>query len=196
MIQYIKGVLTYKNESFIVVENQGMGYKVFVPSNSIFYTKDEGEEITVHTVMIFKEDDVSIYGFEDMEAIELFNKLITVNGVGAKAAMAIFSTMSCSDIKKAIVYEDVAMITKANGIGKKTAQRIVLDLKDKFENVTYGGYDVPAQTFVKKSGNRDEAIDALMELGYSKVEATEAIGRIQDDDLSVEEYIKLGLRGF
>lgn len=196
MIQYIKGMLTYKNESFIVVENNGMGYKIFVPSNSIFYTKNEGEELTVFTVMIFKEDDVSIYGFENMEAIELFNKLITVNGVGAKAAMAIFSAMSCDDIKKAIVYEDVAMITKANGIGKKTAQRIVLDLKDKFENVTYGGYDMPEQTFVKKSSARDEAVNALMELGYTKIEATEAIGRIEDDSLSVEEYIKLGLRGF
>lgn len=196
MIQYIKGVLAYKSDSFIVVENNGMGYKVFVPSNSIFYTKNEGENLTVYTVMIFKEDDVSIYGFENMEAIELFNKLITVNGVGAKAAMAIFSAMSCNDIKKAIVYEDVAMITKANGIGKKTAQRIVLDLKDKFENVTYGGYEIPEQTFVKKSGARDEAINALMELGYSKIEATEAIAKVQDEDLSVEEYIKLGLRGF
>lgn len=196
MIQYIKGNLTYKSDSFIVVETGGIGYRIFVPSNSRFFMVEEGQMVTVHTVMIFKEDDVSIYGFEDMESIDLFNKLVTVNGVGAKAAMAIFSAMSCNDIKKAIVYEDIAMITKANGIGKKTAQRIVLDLKDKFENVTYGGYDVPQVATVKITDARAEAVSALMELGYSKIEATEAIGRVEDDDLSVEDYIKRGLRGF
>lgn len=196
MIQYIKGNLTYKADTFIVVETGGIGYRVFVPSNSGFFMVEEGMPVTVHTVMIFKEDDVSIYGFEDMESIDLFNKLVTVNGVGAKAAMAIFSAMSCSDIKKAIVYEDIAMITKANGIGKKTAQRIVLDLKDKFENVTYGGYDIPKVATVKITDSRAEAVSALMELGYSKVEATEAIGKVEEDDLSVEEYIKRGLRGF
>ncbi|MDF3003461.1 MAG: ruvA, partial [Bacillota bacterium] len=131
MFHYIKGVAAMRFEGGIVIETGGIGYEIFVPDNSPVYLAESGQTVMVYTVMAVREDDVSLYGFHDKETLELFKKLITVNGVGAKAAMSILSIMPAGEIKKAIVFEDAAALTKANGIGKKIAQRITLELKDK-----------------------------------------------------------------
>lgn len=192
MFHYIKGNVTMKFEGGVVIETGGIGYEVFVPDNSSVYLVDSTEVVLIYTVMILREDDVSLYGFHDKDALDLFRKLMTVNGVGAKAAMAILSSMPVGEIKKAIVFDDTATLTKANGIGKKIAQRITLELRDKMGAV--GGLAEAAEKIVSDSG-KTEAINGLISLGYSRSEAVSAIAVITEDDLSAEDYIKRALKG-
>jgi len=192
MFHYIKGNITMKFEGGVVVESGGIGYEVFVPDNSAVYLADSKETVLVYTAMIVREDDVSIYGFHDKESLDLFRKLMTVNGVGAKAAMAILSAMPVGEIKKAILFDDAATLTKANGIGKKIAQRITLELKDKMGAV--GGLAEAAEKVIADSG-KTEAINGLISLGYSRSEAVSALAGVTEDDLTTEEYIKRALKG-
>jgi Holliday junction DNA helicase RuvA len=192
MFHYIKGNVTMKFEGGVVIETGGIGYEVFVPDNSPVYLSESRDTVLVYTAMIVREDDVSIYGFHDKEALDLFRKLMTVNGVGAKAAMAILSSMPVSEIKKAIVFDDAATLTRANGIGKKIAQRITLELKDKMGAI--GGLAEAAEKVIYDSG-KTEAINGLISLGYSRSEAVSALAGITEDDLTTEEYIKRALKG-
>ena len=196
MIHYIKGTMTMKFNGGVVVETGGIGYEVFVPENSAAYLKNDGDDIMFYTVMQVREDDVSLYGFTEREAMDIFNKLITVSGVGAKAAMAILSAMPLHEVKQAIIFEDAASLTRANGIGKKTAQRVVLELKDKIgsaEDIAPAapgtGGSVPAA-----NDEKTEAINALVALGYSKNEAVNALARVNGTDLTTEDYIKEALK--
>ncbi len=191
MLHYIKGTVAMRFTGGIVIENNGIGYEIYVPDNSALYLLDAGETASVYTAMIVKEDDISLYGFSDEEAIGLFRKLMTVSGVGAKAAMALLSALTIGELKKAIAFEDAMTLTKANGIGKKTAQRIVLELKEKIGGVTEleNAVDV-----VSGDNARTEATNGLIALGYSKGEAVGAIASIEETDLSVEAYIKIALK--
>lgn len=192
MLRYIKGNITMKYEGGIVVENGGLGYEIAIPENSALYLAKAEDTVLVYTAMIVKEDDVSLYGFADQESLELFRKLITVSGVGAKGALALLSSMPLPELQKAIVYDDAVSLTKANGIGKKTAQRIVLDLKDKLGAVSdLGSVQIAG---VESVSAKSEAITALISLGYSKSEAVSALAGVDDETLSAEEYIKRALR--
>ena len=184
----------------MIIDVNGIGYKVTVPMSSPLYLKVPGDDIMIFTVMVVREDDMSLYGFEDEKSLDLFNKLTSVSGIGAKAAIAIFSALTRDEIINAIVLEDATTLTKANGVGKKTAQRVVLELKDKFDYEK----DVNLQLATgKESGvihgngaddkNRKEAIEALMELGFTKAEAKDKVESISDENLSVEDYIKKAL---
>ena len=196
MLHYIKGILAMKMASEIVVEAGGLGYEITVPANSSVYLAHEGDEVTVYTAMMVREDDVSLYGFGDKNELDTFRKLITVSGVGAKAAIAILSAMPLHEVHQAIVLEDAKSLTRANGIGKKTAERIVLELKDKFGSIEEAalpqGVEVAAVSAA--SDNRTEAVNALMALGYTKGEAVNAMAMVKDADLTVEEYIKQALK--
>ena len=196
MLHYIKGKLALKIDGGVVVENGGIGYEINVPDNSSVYLASEGENVTLYLSMIVREDDVSLYGFAEKEGLALFKQLITVNGVGAKAAMAVLSIAPVGEIKRAIAFEDDAFITRANGVGKKTAQRIVLELKDKMGTIESGSSVTVSEVAVAVSASdqRNEAVSALMALGYSKMEASNAIGAIAEQNLSSEEYIKLALK--
>ncbi len=193
MFRYIKGTIEMKLAQSVVVECGGVGFEMAVPQNSRLYLAPEGSEVTVFTYMSVREDDISLFGFDDEDGLLLFEKLITVNGIGAKAAMAILSAMPASEVKKAIVFEDADMLTRANGIGKKTAQRIVLELKDKMKDITVE--DLPGADIAPASSSSDkqQATDALMALGYSRTEAAAAIVGAEDG-LSVEDYIKIALK--
>lgn len=186
-----------KLESGIVVEAGGLGYEISVPANSSVYLAREGEEITVFTAMMVREDDISLYGFGEKAALDTFNKLITVSGVGAKAAIAILSAMPLAEVRQAIVLEDAKALTRANGIGKKTADRIVLELKDKFGQIEdvqiTEGFDAAASAD-GAADTRAEAVSALIALGYSKGEAVNALAAVKETDLTVEEYIKQALK--
>ena len=198
MIGFIRGELAEKGDGYIIVDVNGVGYEIFVPANSRAYLSEEGREVMVYTAMMVKEDDVSLYGFMRKGELDAFRKLITVNGVGAKAAISILSSFTLEQIQQAIAFEDVKTITKANGIGKKTAERIVLELKDKFgaaaaqeafQEAT--GSDVGADVV---SDGRSEAVSALMALGYTRGEAMSALSSVEDSDLTAEDYIKRALR--
>lgn len=197
--------MTFENS--IIVENaSGIGFEIFIPAGSPLYRYGEGEEIMVYTSMAVKEDDISLYGFHNREALELFELLITVNGIGAKAAMAILSALSPEELRRAILFEDAKEISRANGVGKKTAERVILELKEKVGKMSGGAGDgvLPAE-LAGGSGsaggaagaggdNRVEAINALIALGYSKAEAFSAISSVPEEGLSCEEYIKKALK--
>ncbi len=198
MIGYLIGIITMKTDTGILVETGGIGYEIMVPGNSRLFLEKDGAEVKVYTAMIVREDDISLYGFSEMGSLQLFKKLITVSGVGAKAALAILSALSVEEIRRAIVFEDPTMLTRAQGIGKKTAQRIVLDLKDKLgqlepltEDEKGFGLDF---TDTEMNNPRTEAIAGLTALGYSRGEATSALAAIADNDLSAEAYIKQALK--
>lgn len=201
--------MTFENS--IIVENaSGIGFEIFIPAGSPLYRYGEGEEIMVYTSMAVKEDDISLYGFHNREALELFELLITVNGIGAKAAMAILSALSPEELRRAILFEDAKEISRANGVGKKTAERIILELKEKIGKMVDGlnGNGLTAELGGGAGGagtggaggegaaadNRVEAINALMALGYSKAEAFSAISQVPEDGLSCEDYIKKALK--
>lgn len=143
--------------------------------------------------MMVREDAMSLYGFSNKDERRLFELLITVNGVGAKAGMSIMSTLSPTELKLAIAAGDAKAISAANGIGKKTAERIILELKDKVEMPTSlpEMEGVVAATY---SDERNEAVNALIALGYSKNEAASAIGSVAENGLTCEEYIKKALK--
>ena len=194
MLHYIKGVISETMPGMVCIENQGIGFEVNVPDGSAAFLAREGEVVTLYTAMLVREDDISLYGFSDRESLAFFRLLMTVSGVGAKAALSILSALPVRELKKAILFEDVNAITKAQGVGKKIAQRVVLELKDKIDSTDAGfeGY-VPEKTVVPGSA-KEEAAAALMSLGYSRTEAMSALVGITDEGLTAEEYIKRALR--
>ena len=202
MIKYIKGYYAMTLSGGIVMETpSGIGFEINIPAGSQLYKYGEGEEITVFTAMIVKEDDISLYGFHNMESLDLFRMLITVSGIGAKGAMAIMGSMSADELRRAILFEDVKEISKANGIGKKTAERLILELKDKIGKLA-GASDTALSTagmtetaLAAEAGDaRTEAICALVSLGYSKAEAFSAVAKVPEEGLTGEEYIKRALK--
>ncbi len=194
MLHYIKGIITETAPGMVCIENQGIGFEVNVPDGSGAYLARNGEVVTLYTAMLVREDDISLYGFTDRESLAFFRVLMTVSGVGAKAALSILSALPVRELKKAILFEDVNAITKAQGVGKKIAQRVVLELKDKIDPSDTGmdAY-VPEKTITPGSA-KEEAVSALMSLGYSRTEAMSAMVGITEEGLSAEEYIKRALR--
>lgn len=194
MIRFIKGIFHPGLSGSVIIETaSGMGFEVNIPANSSLYKNLEGEEVKVYTSMIVREDDVSLYGFSDRENLELFELLITVNGIGAKAGMSIMSALPPSELKRAIAMGDVKAISAANGVGKKTAERVILELKDKvgtFDDDVLAESDV----FIPASDERSEAVAALIALGYTKNEAADAVGKVKKEDMTCEEYIKNALK--
>jgi len=195
MFHYIKGPLTTKFDGGVVIEASGVGFEIFTPGNSPAYLAREGDVLTLYTAMIVREDDVSVYGFTEKESLQLFRKLMTVSGVGAKAALSVLSCMPLSELIKAIIFEDAKALTMANGIGKKTSERIILELKDKLGSI---GTDISDMAHVAgktiSADEKTEAVNALMALGYTKGEAMSAMLAIRDTGLSAEEYVKKALK--
>lgn len=191
MIHYIKGTLAMKLDTGIVVETGGIGYDISVPGNSPLYLCSEGDEIICYTAMIVREDDISLYGFADRESLELFRLLITVSGVGAKAAMSVLSALTSSQLRQAIAFEDDKAIATANGVGKKTAQRIVLELKDRVSADNISAAQQQASSEVSDDA-RSEAVKGLVSLGYTRAEAVNALAGTEA--ATAEEYIKKALK--
>ena len=194
MIRSIRGSLYPEMDGSVTVETEsGVGLRVFVPANSEIYKRVEGSEVKLYTSMMVREDAMNLYGFSNKDELRLFELLITVNGVGAKAGMSIMSTLSPTELKLAIAAGDAKAISVANGIGKKTAERIILELKDKVEMPTSlpEMEGVVAATY---SDERNEAVNALIALGYSKNEAASTIGSVAENGLTCEEYIKKALK--
>ena len=194
MIKFLRGRIFEKLESCIVLDTGNIGYQINLPLNSPFFTAEISEEVLVYTELIVREDDMSLYGFSHKDELELFKLLITVNGVGAKAAMAIMSILPQEELRRAVATGDSKAISAANGIGKKTSERIILELKDKVgEFVTEEDKFISSDVTI--TGNRrSEAVNALLSLGYNRGEAETAVSRIKEDDLTVEEYIMFALR--
>ena len=179
-----------KAENFVVVDCGGVGYMINTSLTSISTLGAAGSEVTMYTYLVVREDAMELCGFASIEEKELFLKLISVSGVGPKAAMSILSVGSPSQIAAAIITNDTKTITKAQGVGPKVAQRVILELKDKIDN---SELDISTDTVVVQTDDtRTEAINALIVLGYSPEAATKAVAKTEAG-LSVEEIIKKAL---
>lgn len=193
MYAYIKGSLEVKTSGYIVIDVNGIGYKIFMSETAITELGEIGEIVKVHTYLKVKEDEMSLYGFNTNEELRMFELLLSVSGIGAKSAINILSNITPSSFALAVITNDVAKIKALPGIGPKGAQRIILELKDKL-NKQQDIEEVEKQVQkVVDTQKYNEAISALQVLGYSKKEIECALQGI-DEDLTVEEIIKLGLK--
>lgn len=203
MISYIKGPLTAIEEDVIVVEAGGVGMGIHVPLSVLDRLPGIGREVTVYTYFQVREDAMSLYGFLNRQDRDMFRQLIGVNGVGPKAALGILSTMTPDDLRMAIVTGDAKAISRAPGIGPKTAQRLILDLKDKvsMEEVlgnlalpSDGGAS-PALGTIGMGEAAKEAVQALVALGYSNMEANKAVKQVEvTETMTAEDVLKASLR--
>lgn len=194
MYAYIKGVLEFKGNDFVVIDVNGVGYKIFTPLTTIEKLGDLGNTVKVHTHLHVREDDMSLYGFYSQEELRMFELLIGVSGIGAKSANTILANISPSKFALAIITDDVKELTKLPGIGLKSAQRMVLELKDKLKTEeTLVDENIEIETIVKSDNNLQEAISALQVLGYPIKEATKAVTAVKADGMNVEEIIKKAL---
>lgn len=191
MYYYIKGTLVKKSENYIVVDANGVGYMINTSLTSIADAGETGREITIYTYLHVREDIMELYGFTTLEEKNMFLHLLSVSGVGPKAALAVLSVVTPAKFAVAVVTSDVKTITKAQGVGPKMAQRIILELKDKLKNEDL---DIPLddEEVAVVSDNKNEAVSALVVLGYSPQEAQKALRGI-DGNLSVEDMIKRAL---
>ncbi len=195
MIRHITGKYLFYEKGSIVVETQGgIGFRIHVADTSPVLNAREGDVVQLYTYMQVKDDSMSLFGFNDRDALTLFEQLLTVNGVGPKAGLAIMSIGTVNQIKAFIMHKDAKSIAKAQGVGKKTAERVILELADKVSAVPIQDAEIATESAVLFSDERNNAVVALTTLGYSKAEAEEAIGHVPEDDLTIEEYIKKSLK--
>ncbi len=197
MFAYIKGTLEDKSNGSIIVEAGGIGYRIFTALSTINSVGQIGSQIKIYTHYYVREDLVALYGFHSMEELGMFEMLITVSGVGPKAAISLISTLSPSRFALAVVSQDTKSLTKAQGIGAKMAQRIILELKDKISKEQLTANTLGCTITDAESGSdcsATEAVSALMVLGYSSFEASNAVNKVYTEGMGVEETIKNALK--
>lgn len=195
MIYSLTGELTYIGDQFLVVECGGVGFKCFTSVATAANAGRIGDQIRLYTYLSVKEDALDLYGFKTKNELRAFKLLISVSGVGPKAAVSILSEMSADKLSLAVAAGDTKAITRANGVGKKIAERIVLELKDKMAGVTLSSSEssVSAAASVAEDSPAGEAVAALVALGFSKSDAAAAVGAM-DSSLPADEMIRQGLR--
>ena len=199
MYAYIKGILAEITEDAIIVENQGIGYEIAVPGQVFDYLPSVGEEVKIYTYHYVREDAILLYGFLTKEDVRIFKMLIGVSGIGPKGALSILSVLSTDDLRFAILGDDAKAIAKAPGVGAKTAQRVIIELKDKLS--LEDAFEQKIANQAQKAelnpavGVKNEAILALTSLGYSQSEALKVLQGIEiSPDDQVEDVLKMALK--
>ncbi|CAM2078273.1 MAG: Holliday junction branch migration protein RuvA [Clostridium sp.] len=197
MYEYIKGKYIGINKDYVIIENNGIGYKIFTSGATMAEMPKISEEVQLYLEQIVREDFIGLYGFKDREELEMFKLLISISGVGAKAALSLLSISRINNLKYAIIMEDDKHLCRAPGIGKKTAGRIILELKDKIKTDEVSeGVDIQQgfEDIAPSNSNAiGEALGALLALGYSEKEAESALKKVNRQE-SVENIIKECLR--
>lgn len=195
MFSYIKGILVAKSIGYVIIDVGGVGFKIFMSETSIKKLGETGEEIKVFTHMQVREDDISLYGFTTNEELRMFELLISVSGVGAKSAIAMLSNISPSSFALAVISNDIKSLTKIPGIGSKTAQRIVLELKDKLktEESISNNSNEEIIVAIQDDNKTSEAVQALKVLGYTSVEIEKVLRTLDTNNMSVEDIIRKAL---
>lgn len=200
MIAYLKGEIVDITEDNLVLDVNNIGYNVKISTSVANMLPGIGNDIKIYTYTLVKEDAFQLYGFLTKDDLEIFKKVITVNGIGPKGALAILSVMSADDLRFAIIAGDAKAISKAPGIGTKTAERLILDLRDKvsIEDVFDGAMSGKANNDMTNdniNGDKNEAIEALVALGYSASDALQAIKKVKiTDDMDAEKILKQALK--
>lgn len=200
MIGYIKGILEEADDQCIIVDNHGIGYRIFVPGSVFSGALPIGKEIKVYTYLNVKEDAMQLYGFATRDDLRVFKLLLGVNGIGPKAGLGILSALSADDLRFAVLADDATAIAKAPGIGKKTAQKLILELKDKLDleeafEQKLSNQSATGMEVAEGEDQTREAVQALVALGYPNGEALRAVKKVEGAaSMSVEELLKAALK--
>ena len=197
MIAYLEGKLIEKNPTHLILEVNGVGYSVNIPVSSYTNIGEVGEIVKVLTYQYVREDELRLYGFSSRQEKAVFELLISVNGVGPKMSLGILSSISVEDFQRSVLREDLDVLTHISGVGKKTAQRLIVELKEKLGKVDLG---IEKEAELKErigAPIEEEAISALVSLGYNKFDARKAVQRVNSEgekSLPIEELIKRALK--
>lgn len=197
MFAYIKGKLESKASNYVVIDVSGIGYKIFMSGSSIDKLGDIDEVVKVHTHYYVREDNISLYGFLTNEELKMFELLLSVSGVGAKSAITMLSAITPAEFALAVITNDVSKLTKIQGVGAKTAQRLILELKDKLKTEQAVSKNEKVEQAIVDDNVTYEAISALQILGYNKKEIEKAFEKLDLKGLAVEDIIRkaLGILG-
>ena len=193
MIYNVKGTLSYTDPTFAVVDCGGVGFKCYVSMTTLRELPSIGSEVNLYTYMSVREDALDLFGFYDIDELEAFKLLISVSGIGPKAAIAILSVLTPSKLSVAVSSGDVRSIQNAQGVGKKTAERVVLELKDKMAGIGGSSEAVQNVQSVATSTDAQEAVEVLVSLGFNQSDAATVVGAM-DKSLSVDDMVRKGLR--
>lgn len=199
MIAYVKGTLAYINDQSVVIDVHGLGYLVNVSTSTISRLPSRGTELQLFTYLQTTDSGQSLHGFLSQEEVRLFTLLISVSGIGAKVATAILGTLSPQQIMMAIVAEDAVALSKAPGVGKKTAQRVMLELRDKIK--TTGSWEDSGASQISgalvsggAASEKQDAMDALLALGYGRAEAMQTVLEVAEDGMAADAIIRVALK--
>ena len=199
MISYVRGTVADMTNNAIIIECGGIGYDIFTTPSSLLSGIRIGTDVIIHTYLQVKEDDMQLYGFLEKDDLRIFKLLISVNGIGPKAALGILSGLTADEIRFAVLADDVATISKAPGIGKKTAQKLILELKDKLDLQDAFEQKLDGHAKVQSDGTNEaakEVVEALTALGYSGAEALRAVKQVdiawqEDTSRLLKEALKI-----
>ncbi|WP_145010034.1 Holliday junction branch migration protein RuvA [Pseudomonas oryzihabitans] len=198
MIGRLRGTLAEKQPPHLLLDVGGVGYEVEVPMTTLYRLPAQGEVVTLHTHLVVREDAHLLYGFGEKRERELFRELIRLNGVGPKLALALMSSLEVDELVRCVQAQDTSVLVKVPGVGKKTAERLLVELKDRFkawENLpAIAPLVLPNQAPAAASAEAD-AVSALVALGFKPQEASRAVAAVEGEDLSSEELIRRALKG-
>ena len=199
MISFLKGLIEEKNEKSIFLDVHGVGYEIYMPTGSASMLPSVGEEVKIHTYLQISENGIGLYGFLTKDELNVFKLLITVNGIGPKGAVGILSALTANELRLAVLSDDDKAISKAPGIGAKTAKKLILELKDKFHlEDALEEIAEPVKAVPGGAGINDayaEAVQALTALGYSNSDALKAVKLADNGDLlTTEDLLKAALK--
>ena len=200
MISYITGVVEHISDGRLILDYQGIGYELQVPSSLLGQGLRQGEKCKIYTYLSVREDAISLFGFLTREDLELFKLLVGVNGIGPKAALSVLSALSADELRFAILSDDAATIAKAPGIGKKTAQKVILELKDKLDleetfEQKFSNQSMGVGQLAEDSHAVADAVEALTALGYSGTEALQAVRKVEiTEEMNSEAILKAALK--
>ena len=199
MVSYIRGELVAIEEEKVIIDVNGVGFGIFMPAQSMNYLPQIGEEVRLHTYMNVREDAIQLFGFLTKDDLKVFKLVISVSGIGPKGGLSILSQLSPDDLRFAVMSGDAKAIAKAPGIGKKTAEKLIIELKDKLsiEDVLNKVDESETIAVTSNASNeiQAEAVQALVALGYGNTESMKAVKKVEmNEDTTVEEVLKLALR--
>lgn len=198
MIGRLKGIIVVKQPPELIIDVNGLGYELQASMNTFYHLPDMGKEIILYTHLVVREDAQSLYGFYDLQERKLFRELIKVSGVGPKMAIAILSNVDPNGFVQCVLNHNIANLIHIPGVGKKTAERLIVEMQDRVKNWNYG--DSPDKAFdasdvlLSPDDATQDAISALIALGYKPQEASRAISKVSKANLSSEELIRLALQ--
>ncbi|MGI6561342.1 MAG: Holliday junction branch migration protein RuvA [Clostridia bacterium] len=195
MYEYIKGKIERKSDDYLTIDTGSIGYKVYTSLNTLAHTGNCGDDVKIYTYLHVREDGWTLFGFSTAEERDVFVMLLSVSGVGPKAAIAILSALTPAAFGLAVVSEDAEALAQAKGIGKKTAQRIILELKDKVSKIRKEEFEPIIEKDIDRKDLRfAEAVNALIVLGYTGREARDAVKSVLDECETVEDLIRQSLK--